>query len=130
MGRNVADVEVLVGRAASAITQRRCNTASALADQADDHATDVLLFLGNPHESVPRALLIDKRLGAVDVLGWQVIRMLANADRTTAFPTYVQLQPLLRSGVGSQASRGTVARVMAVLRLTRWMSLCHRSRNA
>lgn len=130
MGRNVADVEVLVGRAASAITQRRGNTASALADQADDHATDGLLFLGNPHETVPRALLIDKRLGAVDVLGWQVIRMLANADRTTAFPTYVQLQPLLRSGVGSQASRGTVARVMAVLRLTRWMSLCHRSRNA
>lgn len=127
MGRHVADWQILVGRAASAITQRRGHHASALGNGAE--SPDGLLFLGNPHETVPRALLLDRRLGAVDILGWQMIRLLANADRTTAFPTYDDLQPLLRNGVDSQASRGTVARVIAVLRLTRWLSLAHRARN-
>ncbi|RCV86894.1 STY4528 family pathogenicity island replication protein [Billgrantia montanilacus] len=127
MGRHVADWQILVGRAASAITQRRGTHATA--QEGGNESPDGLLFLGNPHETVPRALLLDRRLGAVDILGWQMIRLLANADRTTAFPTYDDLQPLLRNGVDSQASRGTVARVIAVLRLTRWLSLAHRARN-
>ncbi|WP_249978200.1 STY4528 family pathogenicity island replication protein [Vreelandella olivaria] len=127
----IEDWEILVGRAASAITQRRGHHASALehGDGAHEHA-DGLVFLGNVHETVPRGLLLDRRLGAVDVLGWQMIRLLCNADRTTAFPSYDELQPLLRSSIGTQASRGTVARVMAILRLTRWLSLSHRARHA
>ncbi len=128
MGRHVADWQILVGRAASAITQRRDSHASAL-EAGDTESPDGLLFLGNPHETVPRALLLDRRLGAVDILGWQMIHLLANADRTTAFPTYDDLQPLLRNGIDSRASRGTVARVIAVLRLTRWLSLAHRARH-
>ncbi|MCP1367181.1 STY4528 family pathogenicity island replication protein, partial [Halomonas sp. BBD48] len=119
--------DVLIGRAASFLTQRRGSEASALADEED--ALDGLLFLGNPHETVPRALLVDHRLGAVDVLGWQVIRLMSNADRSTAFPTYDELEPLLRSGAGQKASRKTVARVIAILRLTRWMTLGMKARN-
>lgn len=124
----IEDWEILIGRAASTMTQRRGNHASAF-EQGNDDPTDGLLFLGNVHETVPRGLLLDRRLGAVDVLGWQMIRMLCNADRTTAFPSYDDLQPLLRSSIGTQASRGTVARVMAILRLTRWLSLSHRARH-
>ncbi|WP_275286827.1 STY4528 family pathogenicity island replication protein [Halomonas elongata] len=119
--------DALVGRAASSLTQRRGNDASASA--VEDDALDGLLFMGNPHETVPRALLLDQRLGAVDVLGWQMIRLLSNADRTTAFPTYDELEPLLRSGAGQKASRKTVARVIAILRLTRWMTLGMKARN-
>src|SRR5690554_3597980 len=127
----IADWEILIGRAASAMTQRRGDHAPASqhSDNAAGEPSDGLVFLGNVHDTVPRALLLDRRLGAVDVLGWQMIRMLCNADRTTAFPTYDELQPLLRSSIGSQASRGTVARVMAILRLTRWLSLSHRARH-
>lgn len=117
----------LVGRAASSLTQRRGNDASA--SNVEDGSLDGLLFMGNPHETVPRALLLDQRLGAVDVLGWQIIRLLSNADRTTAFPTYDELEPLLRSGAGQKASRKTVARVIAILRLTRWMTLGMKARN-
>ncbi|MEC8917627.1 MAG: STY4528 family pathogenicity island replication protein [Pseudomonadota bacterium] len=119
--------DALIGRAASSLTQRRGQTASASGVQ--DDALDGLLFMGNPHETVPRALLLDQRLGAVDVLGWQMIRLLSNADRTTAFPTYDELEPLLRSGANRKASRKTVARVIAILRLTRWMTLGMKARN-
>lgn len=116
---SVADWQTLIGRAASAITQR----------EASSEKLDGLLFFGNPHDTVPRALLLDPNLGAVDILGWQMIRLMSGNDRTTSFPTYDQLQPLLRSSPGTAASRGTVARVIAILRLTRWLSLCHRARN-
>ncbi|GHB26839.1 STY4528 family pathogenicity island replication protein [Salinicola rhizosphaerae] len=119
--------DALIGRAASSMTQRRGEAASASSGQED--ALDGLLFMGNPHETVPRALLLDQRLGAVDVLGWQMIRLLSNADRTTAFPTYDELEPLLRSGANRKASRKTVARVIAILRLTRWMTLGMKARN-
>ena len=109
------------------MTQRRGEATSASSGQED--ALDGLLFMGNPHETVPRALLLDQRLGAVDVLGWQMIRLLSNADRTTAFPTYDELEPLLRSGANRKASRKTVARVIAILRLTRWMTLGMKARN-
>ncbi|WP_416139096.1 STY4528 family pathogenicity island replication protein [Halomonas sp. HK25] len=127
----------LIGQAASEMTQRRGEPpASAIAGNEAGQTLDAssgldgLLFFGNPHETVPRALLLDPRLGHVDKLGWQMMRMLVNPDRTTAVPTYDELQPLLRGAPGQKASRATVARVIAVLRLTRWVSLGHRARNA
>lgn len=124
--RSVDDWQVLVGRATSAITQR-ANTSQT--EPSSGETLDGLLFFGNPHETVPRALLLDPSLGAIDILGWQMIRLLSTSDRTTAFPTYDQLQPLLRTSPGKAASRGTVARVIAILRLTRWLSLCHKARH-
>ncbi|QTF93137.1 STY4528 family pathogenicity island replication protein [Halomonas sp. BM-2019] len=127
----------LIGQAASEMTQRRGEPpASAVVNGETERSgeaasgLDGLLFFGNPHETVPRALLLDPRLGHVDKLGWQMMRMLVNPDRTTAVPTYDELQPLLRGAPGQKASRATVARVIAVLRLTRWVSLGHRARNA
>lgn len=122
----------LIGQATSVMTQRRGESpASAVENgEAAPSGLDGLLFFGNPHETVPRALLLDPRLGHVDKLGWQMMRMLVNPDRTTAVPTYDELQPLLRGAPGQKASRATVARVIAVLRLTRWVSLGHRARNA
>lgn len=126
--RRVDTLQALIGRATSQVTRR--GEAPAPSDSTDDtESLDGLLFLGNPHETVPRALLLDERLGAMDILGWQMIRLLASDDKTTAFPTYDQLQPLLRAGVGKVASRSTVARVIAILRLTRWLSLAHRARH-
>lgn len=119
------NLDVLIGQAAGSMTRRRTQEQSGDSDQP----MDSLLFMGNPHETVPRTLLLDTRLGAVDILGWQVIRLLSNSDRTTSFPTYDELEPLLRSGANSKASRKTVARVIAILRLTRWMTLGLRARN-
>jgi hypothetical protein len=125
-------VDRLIGQAASDMTRRRGDaSAQAVSGKPDDadQGLDGLLFFGNPHETVPRALLLDPRLGHVDKLGWQMMRMLVNPDRTTAVPTYDELQPLLRGAPGQKASRATVARVIAILRLTRWVSLGHRARN-
>ncbi|MDC8802806.1 MULTISPECIES: STY4528 family pathogenicity island replication protein [Halomonadaceae] len=127
----------LIGQAASEMTQRRGEPPASGAVNGETERSgeassglDGLLFFGNPHETVPRSLLLDPRLGHVDKLGWQMMRMLVNPDRTTAVPTYDELQPLLRGAPGQKASRATVARVIAVLRLTRWVSLGHRARNA
>ncbi|MGJ8518334.1 STY4528 family pathogenicity island replication protein [Carnimonas bestiolae] len=121
------NLQALIGRAASAITQRQEQPRST--DTGIQNDMDGLLFLGNPHETVPRALLLDHRLGPVDKLAWQLIKLLSNPDGATAFPTYDQMQPLLGAGIGQEASRKTIARVIAILRLTRWLSLGMKARN-
>ncbi|MGH8270180.1 MAG: STY4528 family pathogenicity island replication protein, partial [Steroidobacteraceae bacterium] len=37
-------------------------------------AGDGIVFAGNPHESVPRALFLDTRLTPLERNAWQVIR--------------------------------------------------------
>ncbi len=91
---------------------------------------DGILFAGNPHESLPRALFLDARLTPLERNAWAVIRLMLNEDGVTAFPSYAQLRPFLASVPGSQnASDETVARALAVLRLTRWLSLARRRRD-
>jgi hypothetical protein len=54
-----------------------------------------------------------------------------NDDGVTAFPTYEQLRPWLASmPCAGQASHETVARALTLLRLTRWLSLVRRRRDA
>ena len=65
--------------------------------QAETHAADGFLFSGNRHESVPRALFLDRRLTPLERNAWQVFRLLLNDDGITAFPTYEQLRPYLAS---------------------------------
>jgi hypothetical protein len=92
---------------------------------------DVYLYSGNPHESVPRALFLDQRLTPLERNAWQVFRLQLNDDGITAFPTYEQLQPFLASMPCSpKASSETVARALTLLRLTRWLSLVRRRRDA
>ncbi|ETK13592.1 MULTISPECIES: STY4528 family pathogenicity island replication protein [Pseudomonas] len=88
-----------------------------------------IIFSGNPHETVPRKLLLDNRLTPLERNCWQVFRLLVNEDGITAFPTYEQLRPYLGMTPGKHASRETVAKALTVLRLTRWLSLGRTVRN-
>jgi hypothetical protein len=93
-------------------------------------ASDGFLYSGNRHESVPRALFLDRRLTPLERNVWQIIRIMLNADGVTAFPTYDQLRPYLASTpCAQQASYETVARALTLLRLTRWLSLVRRRRD-
>lgn len=84
---------------------------------------DALLFSGNPHESVPRRLLLDARLTPLERNAWQVIRMLLDDRRLMIFPTYDQLRPYLTSTpCTGRASNETIARALLLLRLTRWLT--------
>lgn len=88
-----------------------------------------IIFSGNPHEAVPRRLLLDDRLTPLERNTWQVFRMLINGDGVTAFPTYDQLRPYLGMQPGKPASRETISKSLVTLRLTRWLSLGRRVRN-
>jgi len=91
---------------------------------------DGFIFSGNRHDSVPRALLLDKRLTPLERNAWQALRLLLNDDGITAFPTYDQLAPWLASmPCTARASHETVARALILLRLTRWISLVRRRRD-
>ncbi|MGR4868238.1 STY4528 family pathogenicity island replication protein [Variovorax sp. LARHSF232] len=91
---------------------------------------DGFLYSGNRHESVPRALFLDRRLTPLERNAWQVFRLQLNADGVTAFPTYDQLRPYLASmPCAGQASHETVARALTLLRLIRWLSLVRRRRD-
>src|SRR5574343_2037906 len=93
-------------------------------------AADGFLYSGNRHESVPRALFLDRRLTPLERNAWQVFRLQLNDDGVTAFPTYDQLRPYLASmPCAAQASHETVARALTLLRLTRWLSLVRRRRD-
>ncbi|WP_248767878.1 STY4528 family pathogenicity island replication protein [Pseudomonas sp. MWU12-2345] len=88
-----------------------------------------IIFSGNPHETVPRRLLLDDRLTPLERNTWQVFRLLINDDGLTAFPTYDQLRPYLGMQPGKPASRETISKALVTLRLTRWLSLGRRVRN-
>jgi len=92
--------------------------------------TDGFLFSGNRHDSVPRALLLDRRLTPLERNAWQVFRLMLNEDGITVFPTYEQLRPWLASTpCAGPASHETVARALTILRLTRWLSLVRKRRD-
>jgi len=99
--------------------------------QSSSPVGDGFLYSGNRQESVPRALLLDRRLTPLERNAWQVFRLLLNADGVTAFPTYDQLRLYLASTpCAEQASHETVARTLTLLRLTRWLSLVRRRRDS
>ncbi|CFL01981.1 STY4528 family pathogenicity island replication protein [Burkholderia pseudomallei] len=92
--------------------------------------SDGFLFSGNRHETVPRALFLDRRLTPLERNAWQVVRLQMQNDGITAFPNYEQLSLYLASmPCVAKASSETVARALTVLRLTRWLSLVQRRRD-
>lgn len=93
-------------------------------------AYDSLLFMGNPHNTVPRRLLQDPLLSPRDKFAWQVIRMQAQDNGGAVFPSYSELQVQLSNRPQDEkASRSTVSRALLMLRLTRWLSLCRKARD-
>ncbi|MEL5589553.1 STY4528 family pathogenicity island replication protein [Serratia ureilytica] len=88
-----------------------------------------LLYMGNVHDSIPRRLFLDTRLSPLDKTAWIMIRLYAQQNQGAVFPTYDELQLQLASPFNGKASRETVSRVLLVLRLTGWLSLCRRVRD-
>lgn len=88
-----------------------------------------LLYMGNVHDSIPRRLLLDTRLSPLDKTAWIMIRLYAQQNQGAVFPTYDELQLQLASPFHGKASRETVSRVLLMLRLTGWLSLCRRVRD-
>ncbi|SET64140.1 hypothetical protein SAMN03159512_02962 [Pseudomonas sp. NFR09] len=87
------------------------------------------LFSGLSHEVVPRRLLLDNRLTPLERNAWQVFRLMLQGQGVVT-PRYEDLQPYLSSvPYGASASRETIARVLTMLRLTRWLSLVSRGRD-
>ena len=87
-------------------------------------------YSGACHDRVPRALLLDRRLTPLERNAWLVIRLLSH-ESAAAQPHYGDLQNYLSTVPGgTRASRETVARVLSLLRLTRWLSRVSRGRDA
>lgn len=87
------------------------------------------LFSGQSHEIVPRRLLLDNRLTPLERNAWQVFRLMLQGQGVVT-PRYEDLQPYLATiPCGASASRETIARVLTMLRLTRWLSLVSRGRD-
>ena len=91
---------------------------------ADRKPADTMLFLGNRHQSFPARMVQDPVLEPVDKLVWMVILLAVSETASAiAFPSY--------EAIGRQAnvsSRSTIARAIAILRATRWLTLCARVR--
>ncbi|HAT1683770.1 TPA: helix-turn-helix domain-containing protein [Klebsiella oxytoca] len=101
-----------------------------IADSArDGRIQSGLLFTGNVHDAFPRRLLLDTRLSPLDKTAWMMIRLYAQQNEGAVFPTYDELQLQLASPGKGKASRETVSRVLLMLRLTGWLSLCRRVRD-
>ncbi|WP_338803430.1 STY4528 family pathogenicity island replication protein [Xenorhabdus griffiniae] len=103
-----------------------------LEKQADDDVSQLrsgLLFMGNIQDAYPRRLLLDDRLSPLDKTGWIMIRLYAQHNEGAVFPSYDELQVLLASPYKGKASRETVSRVLLMLRITGWLSLCKRIRD-
>ncbi|POW54875.1 hypothetical protein C3408_20745 [Candidatus Pantoea alvi] len=88
-----------------------------------------LLFTGNIQDAMPRRLLLDHRLSPLDKMGWIIIRLHALSNDGAVFPSYEELQLQLATPGKGRASKETVSRVLLMLRLTGWLSLCKRVRD-
>jgi hypothetical protein len=87
---------------------------------------DALLFLGNWHQAFPALVVQDPVLEPVDKLVWMVICLSGRAAGVKAvFPSYTDIARL-----ANVSSTSTVSRAIAILRATRWLSLCARGRAA
>ena len=85
-----------------------------------------LIYLGNWQDPYPRLLVTDPVLEPVDKIVWQIIRLHINAPgAVTAFPNYETIRTF-----ANIRSNHTISRALAILRATRWLSLCARVRDS
>ncbi|WP_051240252.1 STY4528 family pathogenicity island replication protein [Photorhabdus temperata] len=114
-----------------AFTLEQMNTRLAAQTEGDEkkQLRSGLLYLGNVHDAMPRQLILDTRLSPLDKMAWIMIRLYAQQNAGAVFPTYDELQLQLASPHSGKASRETVSRVLLMLRITGWLSLCKRVRD-
>lgn len=100
-------------------------TISQVRETTNDRPADAMLFLGNRHQAFPARLVQDPVLEPVDKVVWMVICQHGQAAGTnSAFPSYNTIAR--QANIGSPA---TVSRAIALLRATRWLSVCARVRD-
>jgi len=89
--------------------------------EASRHS-DSLVYIGNWQDAIPRSIWFDKDLDAVDVRSWGIIRTQAINSSTVM----LSLNDLLKQHLNYSST--TISRVIYVLRLSRWISLCSKMR--
>jgi len=110
---NISDtIRILSGRIESEINRLRLDTLD------NNKQTDSLVFIGNWQDAIPRSIWVDALLSAIDVRCWGVIRTQA----VSGSAVMLSLNNLLKDTLGY--SNATVSRVIFILRLSRWISLC------
>lgn len=77
-----------------------------------------VLYTGNPHDSIPRKLILDPILNSSEIHTWQLYRLEIGNSAIAAAPNPETLQKLLK------VSHMTVYRNLSVLRALRWITLC------
>ena len=83
-------------------------------------ARDTLLFLGQRHQAFPAIIVSDPVLEPVDKVIWMTLWQAGGAGLMQAtFPSYAEIAANAHVG-----SKTTIARALAILRATRWISLC------
>ena len=84
-----------------------------------------IVYTGNRHGAIPVALITDPVLEPVDKLIWMVISTRVETDGVFGtIPSYKEIARLANIG-----SSSTVARALAILRATRWLTLCRQVRD-
>ena len=88
----------------------------------DAKSIDSLVYIGNWQDAIPRSIWVDKDLDSREVRSWGVIR--TQAIHSSA--VMLSLNKLLMDNL--DYSNATVSRIIYILRLTRWVSLCSQLR--
>ncbi|MCX2194490.1 helix-turn-helix domain-containing protein [Pantoea agglomerans] len=112
-----------------AVTKLTDRLTARLPEEQNSYVRGGLLFTGNIHDSMPRRLLLDHRLSPLDKMGWIIIRLHALSNDGAVFPSYEELQLQLATPGKGRASKETISRVLLMLRITGWLSLCKRVRD-
>jgi len=108
----------------------RPHSGSSVESLSENERLPPLLFSGNLQESIPHKLMQDSRLTPLERNAWIVFRMaMDRRGQTGTSPRYKDLQPCISMVAGGKASMKTVAKVIANLRLTRWLTLLERGRD-
>jgi hypothetical protein len=90
--------------------------------RGDTRSVDSLVYIGNWQDAIPRSIWVDKELDSREVRSWGIIR--TQAIHSSA--VMLSLNRLLTETL--DYSNATVSRIIYVLRLTRWISLCSQLR--
>ncbi len=101
----------------------KADTEAQQAEQQFDTNGDNLLFMGNWHDAIPRALVLDPILQSTDKCVYLLLRTYLSAQGTSRMPSYDDIGRLLG------LSRGTIARCLHILRAARWITLCNTLRD-
>ena len=86
---------------------------------------DTVVYLGNWHVAFAKILLQDPVLRPEDKIVIMNIMVSASPGAVAAFPSYEYL-----GGKSNIRGRATIADALAVARITRWITLCRRVRDA